>query len=242
MSDAAPLLKPGTDLVDRLRSTADIAEAGGKPHWAKLMRDAVAALNAAGQVSAQAPGRDGIGESHPEPVPAAPGTLEKYKSTINEAGESYEGQIEDEEERVMAMLPNDYHPGPRCSCRECLRAYPVPQEAPSAYIYHWAGSQPDDLMWPDQLSEAMKRNAKPLYLRERYVDSRDAERFAWLCSPDRHVLRRDCDLVRSDPCLEKSVTFYIHGKYTEVEGKDLREAVDEAMRVYRQSSQPGSNT
>lgn len=24
----------------------------------------------------------------------------------------------------MAMLPNDYHPGPRCSCRECLRAYP----------------------------------------------------------------------------------------------------------------------
>ena len=214
-------------MVDRLRSTADIAEAGGKPHWAKLMRDAVAALNAAGQVSAQAPGRDGIGESHPEPVPAAPGTLEKYKSTpINEAGEMYEGQIEDEEERVMAIL----------------RAYPEPQEAPSAYIYHWAGSQPDDLMWPDQLSEAMKRNAKPLYLRERYVDSRDAERFAWLCSPDRHVLRRDCDLVRSDPCLEKSVTFYIHGKYTEVEGKDLREAVDEAMRVYRQSSQPGSNT
>lgn len=24
----------------------------------------------------------------------------------------------------MAMLPNDYHPGPRCSCRECLREYP----------------------------------------------------------------------------------------------------------------------
>lgn len=24
----------------------------------------------------------------------------------------------------MAMLPNDYHPSPRCSCRECLRRYP----------------------------------------------------------------------------------------------------------------------
>jgi hypothetical protein len=25
-----------------------------------------------------------------------------------------------ESEPQMAMLPNDYHPGPRCSCRECL--------------------------------------------------------------------------------------------------------------------------
>jgi hypothetical protein len=25
---------------------------------------------------------------------------------------------------VMAMLPNDHHPGPRCSCAECLRRYP----------------------------------------------------------------------------------------------------------------------
>lgn len=25
---------------------------------------------------------------------------------------------------TMAMLPNDYHPGPRCSCRECLRGFP----------------------------------------------------------------------------------------------------------------------
>jgi hypothetical protein len=24
----------------------------------------------------------------------------------------------------MVMLPNDHHPGPRCSCRECLRKYP----------------------------------------------------------------------------------------------------------------------
>jgi len=22
------------------------------------------------------------------------------------------------------MLPNEYHPGPRCSCRECLRVWP----------------------------------------------------------------------------------------------------------------------
>lgn len=27
-------------------------------------------------------------------------------------------------EGQMAMLPNDYHPGPRCSCRECLSRYP----------------------------------------------------------------------------------------------------------------------
>jgi len=25
----------------------------------------------------------------------------------------------------MAMLPNDHHPGPRCSCRECLREHPL---------------------------------------------------------------------------------------------------------------------
>lgn len=24
----------------------------------------------------------------------------------------------------MAMLPNDFHPGPRCSCRLCLREHP----------------------------------------------------------------------------------------------------------------------
>lgn len=24
----------------------------------------------------------------------------------------------------MAMLPNDHHPGPRCSCRPCVRDYP----------------------------------------------------------------------------------------------------------------------
>ena len=24
----------------------------------------------------------------------------------------------------MAMLPNERHPGPRCSCSECLRRYP----------------------------------------------------------------------------------------------------------------------
>lgn len=29
------------------------------------------------------------------------------------------------QEQVMAMLPNDHHPGPRCSCRECLRQYPT---------------------------------------------------------------------------------------------------------------------
>jgi hypothetical protein len=23
------------------------------------------------------------------------------------------------------LLPNDHHPGPRCSCRECLRQYPT---------------------------------------------------------------------------------------------------------------------
>lgn len=27
----------------------------------------------------------------------------------------------------MAMLPNDHHPGPRCSCRECLWAHPKVQ-------------------------------------------------------------------------------------------------------------------
>ena len=25
---------------------------------------------------------------------------------------------------TLAMLPNDYHLGPRCSCRECLRVWP----------------------------------------------------------------------------------------------------------------------
>ena len=32
------------ELIDDLRRTADIAEAGDKPHWAKLMRDAALAL------------------------------------------------------------------------------------------------------------------------------------------------------------------------------------------------------
>ena len=26
-------------------------------------------------------------------------------------------------DRVMSMLPNKYHPGPRCSCVDCLRAH-----------------------------------------------------------------------------------------------------------------------
>ena len=25
----------------------------------------------------------------------------------------------------MPMLPNDHHPGPRCSCRECLVTFPL---------------------------------------------------------------------------------------------------------------------
>ena len=28
----------------------------------------------------------------------------------------------------MAMLPNDYHPGPRCSCLECLIRYPAGED------------------------------------------------------------------------------------------------------------------
>lgn len=28
----------------------------------------------------------------------------------------------------MAMLPNDSHPGPGCSCEHCLRAYPPAPE------------------------------------------------------------------------------------------------------------------
>lgn len=32
-----------------------------------------------------------------------------------------DGSLSLSEPRPMAMLPNDYHPGPRCSCRECLR-------------------------------------------------------------------------------------------------------------------------
>ena len=27
----------------------------------------------------------------------------------------------------MAMLPNDSHPGPGCSCEACLRAHPEPE-------------------------------------------------------------------------------------------------------------------
>lgn len=34
-----------------------------------------------------------------------------------------------ERSRPMAMLPNDHHPGPRCSCRDCLRQYPGPRLA-----------------------------------------------------------------------------------------------------------------
>ncbi len=30
--------------------------------------------------------------------------------------------------QVMAMLPNDHHPGPRCSCGDCLSAFP--EDAP----------------------------------------------------------------------------------------------------------------
>lgn len=30
---------------------------------------------------------------------------------------------------TMAMLPNDKHPGPGCSCRECLHRFPVEKEA-----------------------------------------------------------------------------------------------------------------
>lgn len=29
----------------------------------------------------------------------------------------------------MAMLPNDHHPGPRCSCRDCLDRYNPPHTA-----------------------------------------------------------------------------------------------------------------
>jgi hypothetical protein len=32
----------------------------------------------------------------------------------------------------MAMLPNDHHPGPGCSCGECLRAHPAPQDSTPA--------------------------------------------------------------------------------------------------------------
>lgn len=27
----------------------------------------------------------------------------------------------------MNMLPNDHHPGPRCSCGDCQRAFPEPE-------------------------------------------------------------------------------------------------------------------
>lgn len=60
-------------------------------------------------------------------------------------------------------------------------------------------------------------------------DAKDAERFEWLCGPDRHVSRRGVDLVRSDPCIQKAVHFYINGKHTTVEGATLREAVDAAQ-------------
>ena len=33
---------------------------------------------------------------------------------------------EPEEEPVLALRPNEYHPGPRCSCRDCLQPLPAP--------------------------------------------------------------------------------------------------------------------
>lgn len=53
-------------------------------------------------------------------------------------------------ERVapMAMLPNDHHPGPRCSCRECLARYPESPESPRFHD-HESGTPIDGL--PDPL-------------------------------------------------------------------------------------------
>src|SRR5574337_583833 len=33
----------------------------------------------------------------------------------------------------MNMLPNEHHPGPRCSCGDCLRAYPK-MKIPKRYM------------------------------------------------------------------------------------------------------------
>ena len=42
-------------------------------------------------------------------------------------------------------------------------------------------------------------------------ESDDTRRLDWLSGPDRHVDRRAQDLVRSDPCTEKAVSFFITG-------------------------------
>ena len=38
------------------------------------------------------------------------------------------------EEPTMPMLPNQYHPGPRCSCRECLIRYPDAEKRDSERV------------------------------------------------------------------------------------------------------------
>lgn len=64
--------------------------------------------------------------------------LDEITQTIQEAGvhvqveasaarerfarsEAVHGEHPQETEEVMPMLPNDNHPGPGCSCRDCLR-------------------------------------------------------------------------------------------------------------------------
>jgi hypothetical protein len=61
--------------------------------------------------------------------------LNRIPATLSEPAK---GQADEqgEEAPTMPLLPNEYHPGPRCSCRECLTKYPgvlntQPEEAPS---------------------------------------------------------------------------------------------------------------
>lgn len=75
------------------------------------------------------------------------------------------------------------------------------------------------------LSDLLKKEgAECARLRE------DAERLDWLDGPDRHVVRRPKDKVRSDPCVEKAVTFFVNGRFTIVEGATTRAAIDAARR------------
>lgn len=59
-------------------------------------------------------------------------------------------------EPQMAMLQNDYHPGPRCSCRDCQRQHPdrdprdVPGQAYCSLCERWVvpTGNGDDLVCP----------------------------------------------------------------------------------------------
>ena len=52
----------------------------------------------------------------------------------------------------MAMLPNDHHPGSRCSCRECLQRFPKPSNdycgadggAHEWVASYWIGGERDE--------------------------------------------------------------------------------------------------